>query len=157
MPGKSTSQPNKKMMVVAVTSGGSAHTATKKKKKTPSSSSSTSKKTTKKSTGSTSTTKKSTPKKSRTTKKSSKQSGGATPVCSGSYKPSKLGEPAIISGVASRGSTNAYFPSTTPTADLTPISFDKMYSVYPMSAYPPISTPLPLRQGGSGCGCAFKK
>lgn len=64
-----------------------------------------------------------------------------------------MSEPAVISGMASRGTTNAPYYSTTPTAELTTTSFDQMYTVFPSSSYPPIAQPLPYYQAGGGCGC----
>jgi hypothetical protein len=81
------------------------------------------------------------------------QRGGMAPICSDVYNPSKMSEPAVISGMASRGTTNAPFNSTTPTAELTTTSFDQMYTVFPSSSYPPIAQPLPYFQAGGGCGC----
>jgi hypothetical protein len=95
------------------------------------------------------------PKKKIVTKKTTKkQGGGASTNCSGSYNPSKSGIPAVVSGMASRGTTNATFNSTTPTADLTPISFDYNYNIFPSTTTPSIGAPLPLyNQSGKGCGC----
>jgi len=88
--------------------------------------------------------KQSVPKNTSKNTKTRIQRGGMAPICSGAYNPSKMGEPAVISGMAPRGSMNAPFNSTTPTADLTSISFDKQYTVFPLNNYPPIANPLPL-------------
>jgi hypothetical protein len=85
------------------------------------------------------------------------QRGGMAPICSDVYNPSKMSEPAVISGMASRGTTNAPFNSTTPTAELTTTSFDQMYTVFPSSSYPSIAQPLPYFQAGAGCGCNKNK
>lgn len=91
------------------------------------------------------------------TKSKRVQRGGMAPICSDVYNPSKLSEPAVISGMASRGTTNAPFNSTTPTAELTTTSFDQMYTVFPSSSYPSIAQPLPYFQAGAGCGCNKNK
>lgn len=91
------------------------------------------------------------------TKSKRVQRGGMAPICSDVYNPSKMSEPAVISGMASRGTTNAPFNSTTPTAELTTTSFDQMYTVFPSSSYPSIAQPLPYFQAGAGCGCNKNK